>query len=108
VLGIIGKDTQIWVSFDRPPLSQGTRFELHLKAQHRKSLRLNMKESYPKRKLEAVIDELITKKETAKRLKLCTRKIELMVKAKEIPVIRIGSAVRFNWVAVLASLEATY
>ncbi len=59
-------------------------------------------------KLEAVIDELITKKETAKRLKLCTRKIELMVKAKEIPVIRIGSAVRFNWVAVLASLEATY
>ena len=67
-----------------------------------------MKESYPKRKSEAVIDELITKKELARRVKICTRKIELMVTGGEIPVIRIGSAVRFNWVAVLASLEATY
>jgi excisionase family DNA binding protein len=64
-----------------------------------------MNSSYPKRKSEAVIDELITKKEIANRLKLCTRKIELMVNAGEIPVVRIGSAVRFNWNAVLQTLE---
>lgn len=52
-----------------------------------------------------LVSELITKAETAKRLKFCVRKVELMVNAGEIPVIRIGSAVRFNWHAVLAALE---
>jgi excisionase family DNA binding protein len=60
-----------------------------------------------KNQQEAVTDELITKKETARRLKLCTRKVELMVNAGEIPVIRIGSSVRFNWPAVLNALETT-
>lgn len=63
--------------------------------------------SLNKNKPEAVTDELITKKETARRLKLCTRKVELMVNAGEIPVIRIGSSVRFNWPAVLNALETT-
>jgi len=49
--------------------------------------------------------ELITKTELAKRLKLCTRKIELMVNCGEIPVVRIGSSVRFNWLKVLTALE---
>ena len=54
---------------------------------------------------EAVTDELITKKETARRLKVCVRKVELMVNAGEVPVIRLGSSVRFNWQAVLSALE---
>lgn len=53
----------------------------------------------------ANIDELLTKPQLAKRLKLCTRKIELMVNAGEIPVIRIGTSVRFNWQRVLEQLE---
>jgi len=56
-------------------------------------------------KQEAQALELITKKEVAKRCKLCGRKIELMMKAGEIPFIKIGSAVRFNWLAVLHALE---
>lgn len=54
---------------------------------------------------QAEAQELLTKKELARRLKLCTRMIELMVNDKRIPVIRIGSAVRFNWNAVLIALE---
>ncbi len=50
-------------------------------------------------------DELLTKPEIAKRLKLCTRKVELMVNAGEIPAIKIGSSVRFDWLKVLAALE---
>lgn len=50
-------------------------------------------------------DELITKDMVAKRLKLCTRKIELMVNAGEIPAIKIGASVRFNWNRVLEALE---
>jgi len=52
-----------------------------------------------------VTRELILKDELAKRLKVCTRKVELMVNAGEIPVIKIGTAVRFNWEKVLAALE---
>ncbi|NWK54968.1 excisionase family DNA-binding protein [Verrucomicrobiaceae bacterium N1E253] len=46
------------------------------------------------------------KDELAKRLKVCTRKVELMVNAGEIPAIKIGTAVRFNWEKVLEALEA--
>lgn len=56
---------------------------------------------------EAVIDELITKKDLSRRLKLSIRKVELMVNAAEIPVIRIGSSVRFNWAAVMQALETS-
>ena len=56
-------------------------------------------------KLESIPNSLLTKKETARRLKVCVRKVELMVNAGEIPVIRLGSAVRFNWQAVLHALE---
>ena len=49
--------------------------------------------------------ELLTKNAIAKRLKLCQRKVELMVNDGEIPVIRIGSSVRFNWQRVLEALE---
>lgn len=59
----------------------------------------------PKSTQEAITDELITKKEVARRLKLSIRKVELMVNADEIPVIRIGRAVRFDWSAVLNALE---
>ena len=58
-------------------------------------------------KSEAVTDELITKQETARRLKVCVRQIELMVNRGEIPVVRLGRrAVRFNWSAVLNALES--
>lgn len=49
--------------------------------------------------------ELLTKATVAKRLKLCQRKVELMVNAGEIPAIKIGTAVRFNWERVLEALE---
>lgn len=51
------------------------------------------------------VDELLTKPQLAKKLKVCTRKIELMVIAGEIPVIRIGSSVRFNWSQVLDAID---
>jgi len=50
-------------------------------------------------------EELITKHELAKRLKLCTRKIELMVNAGEIPAIRIGSSIRFSWEQVIEAIQ---
>ena len=59
----------------------------------------------PQNETAASALELITKKETSRRLKVCVRKVELMVNAGEIPVIRMGSSVRFNWPAVLQALE---
>lgn len=50
-------------------------------------------------------DELLTKNALARRLKLCERKVELMVKAGEIPAIKIGRSVRYNWQRVLEALE---
>jgi len=64
-----------------------------------------METTFPTTKTEAVAHELITKKETARRMKVCVRKVELMVNAGEIPVIRLGSSERFNWQAVLSALE---
>jgi len=49
--------------------------------------------------------ELVTKRELAKRLKICERMVELMVNDKTIPVVRLGTAVRYNWNAVLEALE---
>ena len=60
---------------------------------------------YKTRPADTSAQELLTKKEIAKRLKLCTRMIELMVNDNRIPVIRIGSSVRFNWNPVLKALE---
>jgi len=57
-------------------------------------------------KTEAPAQELVTKKEVAKRLKLCKRMIEIMVNDGRIPAIKIGRSVRFNWNAVLEALES--
>ena len=49
--------------------------------------------------------ELLTKKELAKRLKVCERTIENMCNEGTIPRIVFGRSVRFKWSDVLAALE---
>lgn len=55
-------------------------------------------------KIVAFPEELITKKELAKRLKLCVRTVELQTNQGAIPVIRIGTAVRYSWPDVFKAL----
>lgn len=48
---------------------------------------------------------LIDYREAAKRLKLCRRSVELLVKRGKIPHIKIGRSVRFDWNSVLNALN---
>ncbi|MGJ8673724.1 helix-turn-helix transcriptional regulator [Rubritalea sp.] len=48
--------------------------------------------------------ELIDYREAARRLKLCRRSVELLVKRGEIPHIKIGRSVRFDWNSVIKAL----
>lgn len=57
-------------------------------------------------KIVALPQELIDKKELSKRLKVCARTVELQSNQKIIPVIRVGSSVRYSWPEVLAALKA--
>ena len=50
-------------------------------------------------------EEIINRKELAERLDITEPTIIRWERKKKIPVIRIGSAVRYNWKAVIASLE---
>lgn len=49
--------------------------------------------------------ELLTKGELAKRLKVSTRTVDLWVKDKLIPKIKVKSSARFDWIDVLTSLK---
>ena len=51
--------------------------------------------------------EVLTKKELAKRLKVCERTVETMCNEGTIPRIVFGRNVRFKWSDVLAALEAS-
>jgi hypothetical protein len=48
---------------------------------------------------------LLTKGELANRLKVSTRTIDLWVKERLIPKIKINSSARFDWVDVVATLK---
>ena len=48
---------------------------------------------------------LLTKGELADRLKVSTRTIDLWVKERLIPKIKINSSARFDWVDVVATLK---
>jgi hypothetical protein len=48
---------------------------------------------------------LLTKGELADRLKVSTRTIDLWVKERLIPKIKINSSARFDWVDVVAALK---
>jgi excisionase family DNA binding protein len=50
--------------------------------------------------------ELITKKELARRLKVCERTVEIMCNEGTIPKIVFGRSVRFKWSEALAALES--
>jgi excisionase family DNA binding protein len=52
-----------------------------------------------------VPDNLLMKGELARRMQVSERKIELMMNKGEIPFIKIGTSVRFNWERVLVALE---
>ena len=49
-------------------------------------------------------DQLITKQELAKRLKVTTKTIEDWVKARRIPAIKMARAIRYSWPDVLLAL----
>ena len=51
------------------------------------------------------VEGLITKREVARRLRKTPRCIELWMRARYIPYIKIGRSVLFDWSAVLASLS---
>lgn len=65
---------------------------------------MNAKEVFPKteRTPSEAPNELLTKRELAKRLRVSTRKIELDTK---LPAIRWARTVRYNWIDVIAYLE---
>jgi len=50
--------------------------------------------------------ELLTKKELAKRMKVCERTIEVLCNDSKIPRIVFGRNVRFRWRDVLSALES--
>jgi hypothetical protein len=56
-------------------------------------------------KIGAFPEELITKKQLSKRLKVCVRMVELQTNKGIIPNIRIGSSVRYHWQDVLTALK---
>ena len=50
-------------------------------------------------------DELLTKSQLAKLMKVCNRQIEIMANQKIIPTIRFGRCVRYKWEDVLEALD---
>jgi len=50
-------------------------------------------------------EEIIDRKELAKRLNITTPTIIRWEKKKKIPPMRVGSAIRYNWKSVIKSLE---
>jgi hypothetical protein len=50
-------------------------------------------------------DELLTKSQLAKLMKVCNRQIEIMANQKIIPTIRFGRCVRYNWEDVIEALD---
>jgi excisionase family DNA binding protein len=51
-------------------------------------------------------DELITKRELARRLRLSTRTIDAWMRTKHLPYLKCGKTVRFLWTDVLEKLNA--
>ena len=49
-------------------------------------------------------DELITKRELARRLRLSTRSIDAWMRTKHLPFLKIGKTVRFRWSDVMEKL----
>jgi hypothetical protein len=59
------------------------------------------------RKEEAFSEELITKKELSRRLKVCTRTVENLTNKGIIPMIRVGASPRYCWEDVSTALKNT-
>lgn len=51
-------------------------------------------------------DEILDKRETARRLKKSPRTVDAWMKAKRLPYIKVGRSVLFRWSAVLEKLDA--
>ena len=60
----------------------------------------------PHPSMSEVDTELLTKKELAKRMKVCERTIEVLCNDSKIPRIVFGRNVRFRWRDVLSALES--
>lgn len=50
-------------------------------------------------------DELITKNQLAKKLKVSTRTIDIWVQKKYIPKIKVASSARFDWGDVVSQIK---
>ncbi|HCI91331.1 MAG TPA: hypothetical protein DHV60_02105 [Verrucomicrobiales bacterium] len=53
------------------------------------------------------VDELLTKTELAKRLKVTTRSIDNWVRDGLLPKVKICNTCRFNWLSVCDAINAT-
>jgi len=53
----------------------------------------------------ASLDEIIEKPETAQRLKISTRTLDLWMRDGKVPFLKIGKSVRFRWADVVAHLQ---
>jgi hypothetical protein len=51
-------------------------------------------------------DEILDKRETARRLKKSVRTVDAWMKARRLPYIKCGRSVMFRWGAVLEKLES--
>jgi excisionase family DNA binding protein len=51
-------------------------------------------------------DEILDKRETARRLKKSVRTVDAWMKAKKLPYVKVGRSVLFRWSAILDRLEA--
>lgn len=54
----------------------------------------------------AVPDELLTDKELAKRLRMHPVSVRVMANKGDLPAVRVGKRVRFDWLEVLKHLKA--
>lgn len=50
-------------------------------------------------------DRLLTKRELAQRLRVSTRTVDVYMRAKRLPFLKIGKTVRFHWSDVIEKLS---
>jgi hypothetical protein len=51
-------------------------------------------------------DEILDKRETAKRIRKSIRTVDAWMKAKKLPYLKVGRTVLFRWSAILERLES--
>jgi predicted DNA-binding transcriptional regulator AlpA len=62
--------------------------------------------STPGQSSSQLTDEILDKRETAKRIRKSVRTVDAWMKARKLPYIKVGRAVLFRWSAILERLDS--